>query len=200
MQSKNKTHADVIADMRQRAAVALRQDADAVVHHNAVGEMLSALADEAEAAHKREIAAKDGERKGLLKANESLANDNTRLRGELAAKDSERLTIVANYENVIAAKDTELAELTAIVNTECRKCGECAKFGKDCMAGDIDGAEDHRACEKFVSRKEAEIADLRRRFKVAEDALERCASDRYCNHQCACQDALAVVREEGGAK
>lgn len=36
-----------------------------------------------------EIAAYHGERKGLLKANESLAADNTRLRGEIAAKDSE---------------------------------------------------------------------------------------------------------------
>ena len=30
---------------------------------------------------------------------------------EIAAKDDERLTIVANYENVIAAKDREIAEL-----------------------------------------------------------------------------------------
>lgn len=30
---------------------------------------------------------------------------------ELAVKDDERLTIVANYENVIAAKDAEIAEL-----------------------------------------------------------------------------------------
>ena len=47
------------------------------------------LADRILDAHKREIAAKEGERKGILKANESLAADNTRLRGELAAKDAE---------------------------------------------------------------------------------------------------------------
>lgn len=32
-------------------------------------------------------------------------------RRELAVKDDERLTIVANYENVIADKDAEIAEL-----------------------------------------------------------------------------------------
>lgn len=47
------------------------------------------FADRILAAYKREIAAKEGERKGILKANESLAADNTRLRGELAAKDAE---------------------------------------------------------------------------------------------------------------
>ena len=67
----------------------------------------------------------------------------------------------------VAAKDAEIEKLTAIINAECRKCGECAKFGKDCMAGDIDGAEDHRACEKFVSREDEEIAELRRRLNVA---------------------------------
>ena len=42
-----------------------------------------------ETAHKREIGELKGERKGLLKANEAFAADNTRLRGEVAAKDAE---------------------------------------------------------------------------------------------------------------
>ena len=41
------------------------------------------------AAHDREIGELKGERKGLLKANEAFAADNTRLRGEVAAKDAE---------------------------------------------------------------------------------------------------------------
>ena len=39
--------------------------------------------------NQREISRLKGERKGILKANESLAADNTRLRDELAAKDAE---------------------------------------------------------------------------------------------------------------
>ena len=42
-----------------------------------------------ETAHKLEIGELKGERKGLLKANEAFAADNTRLRGEVAAKDAE---------------------------------------------------------------------------------------------------------------
>ena len=45
--------------------------------------------------NQREISRLKGERKGILKANESLAADNTRLRDELAAKDSEIATLRA---------------------------------------------------------------------------------------------------------
>ena len=45
--------------------------------------------------NQREIAGLKGERKGILKANESLAADNTRLRDELAAKDAEIAQIKA---------------------------------------------------------------------------------------------------------
>ena len=75
---------------------------------------------------------------------------------KLAAKDDERLTIVAMYENIIAAKDREIAE-------------------------------------------------LRERIKVQEDALEKiekthhCSACRYLNE---CQTgvahaALAAIREKG---
>ena len=32
------------------------------------------------------------------------------------------------------------------------RCGDCARFGDDCDAGDSDGNEDRVACEKFVRR------------------------------------------------
>jgi len=32
------------------------------------------------------------------------------------------------------------------------RCGDCARFGGDCDAGDSDGNEDRVACEKFVRR------------------------------------------------
>lgn len=35
---------------------------------------------------------------------------------------------------------------------ESRYCGDCALFGCDCDAGDVDGNEDQMACEKFVKR------------------------------------------------
>lgn len=81
----------------------------------------------------------------------------------LAAKDDERLTIVANYENIIAAKD-------------------------------------------------AKIAELRAKLKVAEDAIQD-AIEEYCHkcnvseddrrevcdqcHVCDWKEALATIRGEG---
>lgn len=66
----------------------VRRECNSYPLTTAAAEMMK-LVREFQAAHEREIAAKDGDRKGLLKANESLASDNTRLRGELAAKDGE---------------------------------------------------------------------------------------------------------------
>lgn len=110
------------------------------------------IADEIVAAHKREIGELKGERKGLLKANESLAADNDRLRDELKKKDA------------------EIAQLVSVINSECNKCGDCAKFGYDCNAGDIDGNENCRACKKFVSK---EVSALRALVKELADALEK---------------------------
>ena len=116
MASENKTVIEIVNDMRQRAAVARRQDADATIHHHAVGDMLAYLANQVESAHKREI---------LVERH--LADE------YLAAKDDERLTVVANYENVIAAKDriiaakdAEIAELRECLKQACEvACGDC---------------------------------------------------------------------------
>lgn len=51
--------------------------------------IISKFADRIEAVHQREIGELKGERKGILKANEAFAADNTRLRGEIAEKDAE---------------------------------------------------------------------------------------------------------------
>lgn len=67
--------------------------------------------------------------------------------------------IASIADRIEEAHQREVEKLTAIINTECRKCSECAKFGKDCTAADIDGAEDNRACEKFVSREVAELRE-----------------------------------------
>ena len=56
---------------------------------------------------------------------------------ELAAKDDERLTIVANYENVIAAKDAKVAELR-----------ECIKIAEDALEK-IDNMCDGDMCKFF---------------------------------------------------
>lgn len=46
------------------------------------------------------------------------------------------------------------AELEAIRRDKTSfHCGDCAKFGCDCDAGDVDGNEDFIACEKFVRRR-----------------------------------------------
>lgn len=87
MKNDKKTFADIILDMRQRAAVALRQDADAMIHHNAVGGMLSALAYEAEAAHKREVEKLRGVIAGLR---EKMGDDDLlKMARDIGAKDAE---------------------------------------------------------------------------------------------------------------
>ena len=80
-------------------------------------------------------------------------------------------------DRIEAAHKREVAELTAIINAECRKCGECAKFGKDCISGDIDGAEDSRACEKFVSKEVAELRECLKETMVI-------AISEYHYHSC----------------
>lgn len=45
---------DIIVDMRQRASVACAQAADAMVHHNSIGDMLVDIANRIEVAWKRE--------------------------------------------------------------------------------------------------------------------------------------------------
>ena len=100
----------VLADMRERAAVArdaAKNNPDGTVHHEAVANMLEYLAARAEEAHKREIAGMKGERKGILKANESLSADNTRLRDEMAAKDAE----IAKIRSLVK----ELADALVVV-------------------------------------------------------------------------------------
>lgn len=66
----------------------VRRECNSYPLPNAAGEKLK-LVREIDDAHKREIGELKGERKGLLKANEAFAADNTRLRGEVAAKDAE---------------------------------------------------------------------------------------------------------------
>ena len=146
------------------------------------------LADAVDEAHERELAAKDDE---IAKLRDTINMDSASMAGKdavIAAKDDERLTIVANYENVIAAKNREIAELRE-------------KMGDDDllkMARDID--------------------KLRAKLKVAEDALEAASDAfRFCIEQCElelgprmigklCDDgkaverALAAIRGEGGAK
>lgn len=94
---------------------------------------------------------------------------------------------IANFEEVIAKKDAEIARLVSIINSECNKCCDCAKFGGDCSAGDVEGNEDRRACEKFISKqiaaKDAEIAALREIVKeIARGFLEYENTARFCEY------------------
>lgn len=77
---------------------------------------------------------------------------------EIAAKDDARLTVVANYEAVIAAKDAEIAQLNA-----CRD-GECERIKL--------GAEPCKGCHWQMSADAYEC--LRQLVKELADALTRC--------------------------
>ena len=77
--------------------------------------------------NQREISRLKGERKGILKANESLAADNTRLRDELAAKDAE----IANLRALVNG----LADVVSTARPKfCNGCPAvlCAIGGKLC--------------------------------------------------------------------
>lgn len=82
---------------------------------------------------------------------------------------------VIELNETIEKKDAEIARLVSIINSECNKCCDCAKFGGDCSAGDVEGNEDRRACEKFISKqiaaKDAEIADLKNKNSEAFKAV-----------------------------
>ena len=89
---------------------------------------------------------------------------------ELAAKDDERLTIVANYENVIADKDAKIAELRKRI-----------KVAEDALEK-IDNMCDGDMCKFF-------------------DTTHHCSACRYLE---SCQTgvahaALHEIHEEGGA-
>lgn len=59
------------------------------------------------------------------------------------------------------------------------------------------------AAEGYAHGRE-EVANLRRRLKVAEDALVKlktiCEQTEYVYGRVICDDALALIREEGGMK
>lgn len=124
-----------------------------------IGVAMPSLADRIHAAHKRELAAKDPEIE--------------KLKFEIMTLKSEQRTageVIAEQTNKVMAKDAEIARLTNIINTECNKCVDCAKFGSDCSASDVDGNEDCCACSGFVSK---EIASLRALVNKLADALEK---------------------------
>ena len=82
MSNTNETVAEIVKEMLERGKDK-RTDNGAWLRSESVGLMIEDFANAVNSAHDREV----------------------------AAKDDERLTVVAIYENVIAAKDREIAEL-----------------------------------------------------------------------------------------
>lgn len=118
--------------------------------------------------------------------------------------------ILAAHKRELAEKDAEIKRLTNIINAECNKCADCAKFGVDCSAGDVDGNEDCRACEKFISKevaaKDAEIKQLREALKpitnlmLNDNCSRNCVGNGMCNQcdfydSCDGEDVFSAVRE-----
>lgn len=81
MESKNETVAEIVKEIRDKFPPKYCSSKHCRVE---VHQPILDFAYRVEVAHGREVAAKDGERNGILKANASLAADNTRLRGEVA--------------------------------------------------------------------------------------------------------------------
>ena len=113
MTTNNETIAEIVSDMRVYAKNSKVNGGEVDVWN-----WLADYADRIEAAHKREreagaeaaqICCEIGEMIGREAAGRQPVTDCNRLGN--AAKDDERLTIVANYETVIADKDAVIAEL-----------------------------------------------------------------------------------------
>ena len=188
MASENETVEDIVKRVNR--------DCNSYPLPTAAAEMLK-LVREMDAAHQREIAELKRQRKEAL----AIASDIDK-----CASIERHTDAMLKKNEVIVGLRKEVAELTAIINAECRKCGECEKFGKDCTAGDVDGAEDNRACEKFVSR---EVSELRECLKetmvdaVAEYKNNSCFRNVKCGEIERC-DTCKVMKWrnalEGGAK
>ena len=84
------------------------------------------LADRILTAHKREIGELKGERKGILKANDAFAADNTRLRGELAEKDAENEKLRALVKELADALEDRTCK--AVCELYCTEADK-----KDCV-------------------------------------------------------------------
>ena len=187
--SKHETIADIVREMRIGDLCA-NDTTTSMVYIN---DFLAGYADRFEAAHQREVAELKRQRKEAL----AIASDIDK-----CASIERHTDAMLKKNEVIVGLRKEVAELTAIINAECRKCGECEKFGKDCTAGDVDGAEDNRACEKFVSR---EVSELRECLKEA--IREKCPFTRMsckhgepCDYECGTFKWRNALRKEGGAK
>ena len=127
MASNNETIADIVREMRSLEFDDPRLDIYSLM---ATRDLARGWANRIEAAHKRErkagaeaaqICGEIGKMIGREAAGLQPVTDCNRLGN--AAKDDERLTIVAIYENVIAAKDREIAELRECLREAVReKC------------------------------------------------------------------------------
>lgn len=158
MANENETHEEVCAEMRSFGNVPPPMFA------------WRDLAERAEAAHKRELAVRDGERKGILKANAAFAADNTRLCEELAAKntfierlksclagDCERMRLGAEpCENChierINERNEIIKELADALDMYLR--GECIDCGAKCEG---DGACVHQKNHRALVAKAREV-------------------------------------------
>ena len=109
---------DTVADIAKR----VRRDCSSYPLPTAAAEMLK-LVREMDAAHQREVAELKRQRKEAL----AIASDIDK-----CASIERHTDAMLKKNEVIVGLRKEVAELTAIINAECRKCGECAKFGKDC--------------------------------------------------------------------
>ena len=138
--------------------------------------------------NQREISRLKGERKVILKANESLAADNTRLRDELAAKDS----MISEQS---AVNESQAAQLRDALN-ECEEL-KCAiadlKHISDAVVKSLRDKKLEMSGE--IAEKDAEIAKLRALVGELADALLAACNDTcdYCKKLLNIGDASALM-------
>ena len=139
------------------------------------------------------MAAKEGERNGILKANAQLAADNTRLRDELAAKDS----MIAEQS---AVNESQAAQLRDALN-ECEEL-KCAiadlKHISDAVVKSLRDKKLEMSGE--IAAKDAEIEKLRALVKGLLDASSiscaECKYDCYSDHSnCIIHEAANYIKK-----
>lgn len=133
MASENETVADIANEMRSEWAQVYfsegsrRKDGEYCDNEFAAIEP-ETVADRIEAAHQREVGELCGERNGILNANASLADDNDRLRREVAELEREVAELRECLKETMADAVAEYKNNSCFRNVKCgeiERCGTC---------------------------------------------------------------------------
>ena len=117
--ANHETIADIVAEMRNEGHAGDESCLEWV------GAKMRTYADRIEAAHQREVAELRGERNGILNANASLADDNDRLRREVAELERKVSELRECLKETMADAVAEYKNNSCFRNVKCGEIERC---------------------------------------------------------------------------